>query len=322
MKAIRVHEQGGPETLLYEEVPIPQPGEGEVRVKIEAAGVNYIDTYHRSGQYKLEPPFTPGMEGGGIVDAVGKGVTAVSPGDKVAYAMHIGAYADYAIVPAWRLVKVPESVDIDVATAVMLQGTTAHYLTHATYPIRDNDIVLIHAAAGGVGLLLVQMAKLRGAKVIGTVSTEEKAALAQAQGADEIILYTQTDFEEAVKELTGGKGVHVVYDGVGQTTFHKGLDCLRPRGYMVLYGQASGAVEPVDPQILNRKGSLFLTRPSLGHYTATQEETQMRATDLFTWINSGMLDVHIDRTFPLSDAPAAHRYIEGRRTKGKLLLVP
>lgn len=322
MKAVRIHQTGGPQALLYEEVPLPEPGSGEVRVKIEAAGVNYIDTYHRNGQYKQALPFTPGMEGGGVVDAVGEGVTAVTPGDRVAYAMQIGAYADYAIVPAWRLVHVPDPVEIKVGTAVMLQGMTAHYLTHSTYPIQDGDTVLVHAAAGGVGLLLVQIAKLRGARVIGTTSTPEKAELAQRHGADDVILYTETDFVSAVQDLTSGHGVHVIYDGVGQTTFRPGLDCLRPRGYMVLYGQASGPVEALDPQILNQKGSLFLTRPSLGHYAASQEETQQRANDLFGWIASDDLHVRIDRTFPLSEAADAHRYIEGRRTKGKLLLLP
>lgn len=322
MKAIRIHEHGDPDVLLYEEVPLPEPGHGEVRVKIEAAGVNYVDIYHRRGLYKQPLPFTPGMEGGGSVDKVGEGVTAVSAGQRVAYAMQIGSYAEYAIVPARTLVKVPQEMDIESATAVMLQGMTAHYLSCSTYPIQKGDAVLIHAAAGGVGLLLVQMAKLRGARVIGTTSTAEKADLARKRGADEIVLYNQTDFVEAVRQFTQGEGVAVIYDGVGQTTFYKGLDCLRPRGYMVLYGQASGPVSSFDPQILNQKGSLFLTRPSLGHYAATQEEIQMRADDLFNWMKSGTLDVRVDQNFPLSEAAAAHRYIEGRRTKGKLLLLP
>ncbi len=322
MKAIQIKQTGAPEVLLYTDVPQPEPGPGEVRVKIEAAGVNFIDTYHRNGEYKLELPSTPGMEGGGIVDAVGEGVTAVSPGDRVAYAMHRGAYAEYAIVPAWRLVIVPEDVPIETATAVMLQGMTAHYLTHSTYLIRAGDTVLIHAAAGGMGLLLVQIASLRGARVIGTVSTQEKADLAEEYGADEIIRYTETDFVEAVKELTRGKGVNVIYDGVGQTTFHKGLDCLKPRGMMVLYGQASGPVEPIDPQILNQKGSLFLTRPSLAHYSADHEEIESRTDDLFDWIASDAIQVRIDQTYPLSEAAEAHRYLEARQTKGKLLLLP
>jgi NADPH2:quinone reductase len=256
------------------------------------------------------------------VDALGPDVTGVAPGDRVVYAMHLGSYADYAIVPAWRLVIVPDELEIEVATAAMLQGLTAHYLTHGAYPVKAGDTVLIHAAAGGTGLLLVQMARLLGARIIGTASTKEKADLALEQGADEIILYEDTDFEEAVKRLTNGQGVNVVYDGVGQATFSKGLNCLRPRGFMVLFGQASGPVEPVDPQILNRKGSLFLTRPSLAHYTASKEEIQMRANDLFGWLTSGDLHVRIDRTFPLSEATAAHHYIEDRRTKGKLLLMP
>lgn len=322
MKAIQIQKTGTPDVLLYIDVPQPEPGRGEVRVKIEAAGVNYIDTYHRSGQYGLELPIILGMEGAGVVDAVGEGVTAVSPGDRVAYAMHMGANAEYAIVPAWKLVKVPEEVKLEVAAAVMLQGMTAHYLTHSTYLVQAGDTVLVHAAAGGVGLLLVQIASLRGARVIGTVSTQEKAELAEEYGADDIIRYTETDFVEAVKELTKGKGVNVIYDGVGKATFYRGLDCLKPRGMMALYGQASGAVESFDPQILNQKGSLFLTRPSLGHYTTTQEEIESRADDLFDWIASDAIQVHIDRTYPLSEAAEAHRYIEGRHTKGKLLLLP
>jgi NADPH:quinone reductase len=322
VKAIRIHQPGNPGVLRYEDVPVPEAGRGEVRVKIEAAGVNYIDTYHRRGLYKQALPFTPGTEGSGVVDAIGEGVTGLSPGDRVAYAMQIGAYAEFAVVPAWRLVKVPDEMALEIAGAVMLQGMTAHYLTHSTYPLGPDDTVLIHAAAGGVGLLLVQIARLRGARVIGTTSTEEKAELAWEHGAHEIILYTETDFVEAVERLTGGAGVSVVYDGVGQSTFLQGLDCLRPRGYMVLYGQASGPVDPMDPQLLNRKGSLFLTRPSLGHYAASSEEIQLRADMLFGWVRSGSLHVRIDKTFPLSEAAAAHDYIEGRRTKGKLLLLP
>lgn len=321
MKAIRIHQHGGPEVLLYEDAPLPEPGPGEARVKIEAAGVNYIDTYHRRGSYEQAMPFTPGMEGGGVVDALGEGVTAVSLGDRVAYAMHIGSYAEYAIVPSWRLVKVPDGIETEVAAASMLQGMTAQYLTRTTYPVKTGDTVLIHAAAGGVGLLLVQVAGLLGARVIGTASTAEKAELAKEYGADEIILYDDTDFEKEVERLTEGKGVDAVYDGVGQATFGKSLNCLRPRGYMVLFGQASGPVKPIDPQLLNQKGSLFLTRPTLSHYAASREETQMRADDLFGWIASGDLKVRIDRSFPLAEAAAAHRYIEGRRTKGKLLLL-
>jgi NADPH2:quinone reductase len=322
VNAIQIQQTGGPETLLYTDISQPEPGPGEARVKIKVAGVNYIDTYHRSGQYDQALPFTPGMEAGGVVDAVGEGVTAVSPGDRVAYAMQIGAYADYAIVPAWKLVKVPEDVKMELATALMLQGMTAHYLTHSTYLVQAGDTVLVHAAAGGVGLLLVQIAGLRGARVIGTVSTQEKAEIAEEYGADDIIRYTETDFVEAVKELTNGKGVNVIYDGVGQATFRKGLDCLKPRGMMALYGQASGPVESFDPQILNQNGSLFLARPSLAHYAASQEEIEDRTDDLFDWIASDAIQVRIDRTYPLSEAAEAHRYIEDRRTKGKLLLLP
>ncbi|MCA9971837.1 MAG: quinone oxidoreductase [Anaerolineales bacterium] len=322
MKAIRVHHHGDPDVLQLEDVPLPEPGPDEVRVKIEAAGVNYIDTYHRRGQYAQDRPFTPGMEGGGVVDTVGAGVLTLAPGDRVAYAMQIGAYAECAIVPASRLVTLPDGVSTELAAAVMLQGMTAHYLTHSAYPIQSGDTVLVHAAAGGVGLLLVQLAKLRGARVIGTTSTPEKAALARAHGADEVILYTETDFETAVRDLTKDEGVHAVYDGVGKDTFRRGLDCLRPRGYMVLYGQASGPVAPIDPQILNQKGSLFLTRPSLRHYAADQAELTRRAEDLFGWIAAGELRVHVGRTYPLADAAAAHADLEGRRTTGKLLLQP
>lgn len=322
MKAIQVHQPGGPEALQLEEIPLPEPGPGEVRVKLAAAGVNFIDTYHRSGAYPLEPPFTLGMEGAGTVDAVGDGVTAVSPGDGVAYAMHRGSYAEYALVPDWRLVPVPDNVTLDTAAAMMLQGMTAHYLTHDTYAIQSGDTVLVHAAAGGMGLLLVQLAKLLGARVIGTTSTREKADLARQFGADDVILYTETDFEAETLHLTDDEGVHTVYDGVGKTTFLKGLNCLRPRGTMALYGQASGKVDPIDPQILNQKGSLFLARPSLAHHTRSREEITQRATDLFGWVASGQLTIRIDKTFPLAEAPAAHRYLEGRKTKGKLLLLP
>jgi NADPH:quinone reductase len=322
VKAIRIHQHGDPEVLLYEDVPLPEPGRGEVRVRIEAAGVNYIDTYHRRGLYRQTLPFTPGTEGGGVVDALGEGVTSVSSGDRVVYARQLGAYADYAIVPDWQLVKIPDEVTIEVATAVILQGMTAHYLTHSTYSVGPKDTVLVHAAAGGVGLLLVQIGRLRGARVIGTTSTEEKAGLAKEYGADEVILYSETDFVAEVRRLTDGAGVNVVYDGVGQTTFLKSLDCLRPRGYMVLYGQASGPVEPFDPQLLHHKGSLFLTRPSLGHYATTSDEIRLRANALLGWLASGALRCRIDRTFPLSQAVAAHHYIEGRLTRGKVLLLP
>lgn len=322
MKAVRVHSFGGPEVLSYEEVPLPEPGPGEARVKVEAAGVNFIDIYHRTGQYRGQLPLTLGMEAAGVVDAIGAGVTEVQPGDRVAYAMQQGSYAEYAIVPAWKLVPVPDAIDLRSAAAVMLQGMTAHYLTHSTYPLQPGDTVLVHAAAGGVGLLLVQLAKRRGARVIGTVSTEEKARLAREMGADEVILYTQADFETEVRRLTDGRGVDVVYDSVGRATFDKSLNCLRPRGYLVLYGQSSGAVPPFDPQVLNAKGSLFLTRPSLGHYAATREELLERANELFQWMIAGELTVRIDQTYPLAEAAAAHQYMEGRQTKGKVLLIP
>jgi NADPH2:quinone reductase len=322
MRAIRVHDYGGPEVLRLEDLPVPEPGPGEARVKIAAAGVNFIDIYHRSGQYKGVLPMTPGMEAAGVVDAVGPDVSDVQVGDRVVYAMRQGAYAEYAIVPATMLAPVPEGIDLHQAAAVMLQGMTAHYLTHSTYPLRPGDVALIHAAAGGVGLLLVQITKRCGARVIGTVSTEEKAKLARDAGADDIILYTQEDFSAAVRRLTDGAGVHVVYDSVGKTTFEGSLNCLRPRGYMVLFGQSSGAVPPFDPQVLNAKGSLFLTRPSLGHYLLTRDELLWRAGDLFAWMAAGELKVRIDATYPLEQAAEAHRALASRATSGKLLLLP
>ena len=322
MRAIRVHAFGGAEVLQYEEAPLPVPGPGEARVKIEAAGVNFIDIYHRTGRYQGQLPMVLGVEAAGVVDAVGPQVTEVQVGDRVAYAMQQGTYAEYAVVPAWKLVPLPDAIDIRQAAAVMLQGMTAHYLTHNTYPLQPGETALVHAAAGGVGLLLVQIAKRRGARVIGTVSTEEKAALARQAGADEVIRYTEQDFEAETRRLTGGAGVHVVYDSVGKATFGKSLNCLRPRGYMVLFGQSSGAVAPFDPQLLNTKGSLFLTRPSLGHYIADRKELLWRAGDLFAWIAAGELNVRIDQTFPLAEAAEAHRSMEGRKTKGKVLLIP
>lgn len=320
MRAIRVHEYGSPEVMRLEEIDLPEPGPGEVRVMLETAGVNFVDTYQRSGQYNMSLPYTPGSEGGGVVDTLGPEVEGLAPGDPVAYAMQLGAYADYAVVPAWKLVPVPPGVNLLTATAAMLQGMTAHYLTHDTYPIQSGDTALIHAAAGGVGLLLVQLAKLRGARVIGTVSTGEKELLAREAGADEIIRYTEQDFEDEVRRLTDGRGVDVVYDSVGRDTFYKSLNCLRPRGYMVLFGQSSGAVEPIDPQILNQKGGLFLTRPALHHYNHDRAEVLRRANDLFDWIGSGQLSVRIDKTFPLAEAAEAHRYLESRQSKGKMLL--
>src|SRR5579859_5388532 len=322
MKAIRIHKFGGTEELSYDDVPQPEPKAGEVRVKQAAVGVNFIDIYHRKGLYHNPLPFTLGGEGSGTVESIGDGVTDLKVGDRVAYASVPAAYAEYVVAPAARMVPVPENVPLEQAAAVMLQGMTAHYLATSTYPIQPGDTVLIHAAAGGAGQLLTQIAKLHGARVIGTVSTEEKADLARSNGADEVILYTKEDFEEATKRLTNGKGVDAVYDSVGKTTFNQSLNCLRPRGYMVLFGQSSGPVEPINPQILNAKGSLFLTRPTLVHYTATREELLQRSGDLFAWIAAGKLRVRIDRSFPLAQAAEAHQYLEGRQTKGKVVLIP
>src|ERR1041385_534442 len=313
MKVVRVHQYGGLEALTHEDLPVPEPGEGEARVKIEAIGVNFIDIYHRIGRYQGSLPLTLGQEAAGTVDAVGPNVTEVKPGDRVAYGSVQGSYAEYAIAPAWRLVPIPAGVDAKQAAAIMIQGTTAHYLTHSTYPLKDGDTALVHAAGGGTGQLLVQLAKKRGARVIGTVSTEEKAALAREAGADEVILYTQTDFETEVKRWTNNRGVDVVYDSVGKDTFDRSLNCLRWRGYMVLYGASSGAVPPLDPQVLNAKGSLFLTRPFLAHYTADRDEILWRVTDLFHWIAAGELKVRIDKTFSLAAAAEAQRYLEGRQ---------
>ena len=322
MKTVRVHQYGGLEALQYEDVPRPEPGEGEARVKIEAIGVNFIDIYHRIGRYQNSLPLTLGQEAAGTVDAVGPNVTDVRPGDRVVYASVQGSYAEYAIVPGWRLVTIPEQVDSRHAAAVILQGMTAHYLTHSTYPLKAGEIALIHAAGGGTGQLLVQVAKRRGARVIGTASTEEKAALAREAGADDVILYTQTDFVAEVKRLTNNAGVDVVYESVGKDTFDQSLNCLRRRGYLVLFGQSSGSVPPLDPQILNAKGSLFLTRPTLGHYTADRAELLGRVNDLLSWIAAGELKVRIDKTFPLAEAGKAHQYLEDRLSKGKVLLIP
>lgn len=322
MKVVRVHQYGGLEALKVEEVPIPEPKEGETRVKIEAIGVNFIDIYHRIGRYQGSLPLTLGQEAAGTVDAVGPNVTDVKPGDRVAYASVQGAYAEYAIVPAWRLVPMPTGIDTQQAAAVLLQGMTAHYLTCSTYPLKAGETALVHAAGGGTGQLLVQIAKRQGARVIGTVSTEEKAMLAREAGVDEIIFYTQADFEAEVKRLTNNVGVDVVYDSVGKDTFDKSLNCLRRRGYMVLFGQSSGSVPPVDPQTLNAKGSLYLTRPFLGHYTADRAELMWRVNDLFTWIVSGELKVRIDKTFSLAEVAEAHQYLESRQSKGKILLIP
>lgn len=322
MKAVRVHQFGGLEALKVEDSPMAEPGQGETRVKTEAIGVNFLDIYQRIGRYQGKPPFTLGQEAAGTVDAVGPGVTDLKPGDRVAYASVQGSYAEYAIVPAWRLVPIPEALDVQQAAAAMVQGMTAHYLAFSTYPLKAGETALVHAAGGGTGQMLVQVAKRCGARVIGTVSSEEKAMLAREAGTDEIILYTQVDFETEVKRLTENAGVDVVYDSVGKDTFDKGLNCLRRRGYMVLYGASSGPVPPVDPQILNAKGSLYLTRPYIGHYTADRAELLERANDVFNWLAAGELKVHIDKTFPLTDVAEAHRYLEGRQSKGKILLIP
>lgn len=322
MRAIRVQAYGEPSVMQLDEVSLPEPGAGEARVAIEAAGVNFIDTYQRSGQYKVPLPFTPGQEGAGTVTAVGPGVSEVKVGDRVAYASQLGSYASEAIVPVRMLVPVPAGMSMQQAAAVMLQGMTAHYLSHSTYPLKKGETALVHAAGGGVGQLLVQLAKRRGARVIGTVSTDEKAELARAAGADEIIFYTRVDFAEETRRLTDGRGVDVVYDSVGKTTFDQSLNALRPRGYLVLYGQSSGAVAAFDPQILNAKGGLFLTRPSLGHYTADRAELMERSGDLFRWISAGELTLRIDRTYPLVEAAAAHQYLADRQTRGKVLLIP
>ncbi len=322
MKAIRVHANGGPEVLRLDDLPDPAPGTGEAVVKIEAAGLNYIDVYYRTGLYKTQLPFTLGLEGAGVVTAVAPNVTEVRVGDRVAYTGVPGAYAQLAAVPAARLVKLPEGLDSRVGAAAMLQGMTAHYLTHATYPLKSGDWCLVHAAAGGVGLLLCQMAKMRGARVIGTVSTEAKAKLARDAGAEEVILYTTQDFEAEVKRITGGAGVRVVYDSVGKTTFDKSLNCLALRGMLALYGQSSGSVASLDPAVLNQKGSLFLTRPSLFHHVATREELLQRAGEVLGWIKAGRLKLRVDLTLPLAQAAEAHRQLEGRQTTGKVLLIP
>ena len=322
MHCIRVHQTGGPEVLRYESLDRPAPGPGQALVQVEAAGLNFIEVYQRTGRYKVPLPFTPGTEAAGRVVALGAGVSALKVGDQVASQNFAGSYAEYALAPADRLVPLPAGVSPQVGAAVMLQGMTAHYLACSTFPLRRGHSCLIHAAAGGVGLLLCQIARRQGARVIGTVSTEEKAALAREAGADEVILYTRQDFVAETKRLTGGAGVHVVYDSVGHTTFAKGFDCLVPRGMMVLFGQSSGPVDPIDPQLLNQKGSLFLTRPSLPHYVATRAELLERANAILSWVAKGTLQVRIEREFPLPAAAEAHRELESRRTTGKLLLIP
>jgi NADPH:quinone reductase len=320
MKAILVQHPGGAENMQLAEVPMPQPGPGQARVRIAASGVNFIDIYFRTGLYKADIPIALGSEGAGIVDAVGAGVTEVAPGDRVAYAMARGSYAEYAIVPAAQLVNIPDGLDFQTAAAVMLQGMTAHYLTHSTFALKRGDTCLVHAAAGGAGGLIVQMAHMLGARVFGTVSTEEKARVARESGADETILYTGQDFEAEVKRLTGGRGVDVVYDSVGRTTFEKSLNSLHPRGTLALFGQSSGPVPPFDPAILNTMGSLYLTRPGLGHYLLTRDELLWRAGDVLDQVASGRLKLRIAGVYPLAEAVAAHRDLEGRKTAGKLLL--
>jgi NADPH:quinone reductase len=320
MKSIQVQETGGPEKMQVVDVPTPVPGPGQALVRIAASGVNFIDVYFRTGLYKADLPLTPGSEAAGTVEAVGPGVAEVAPGDRVAYAMARGAYAEYAVVPVAQLVPIPDGLDFETAAAAMLQGMTAHYLTHSTFPLKPGDTCLVHAAAGGAGGLIVQMAKMRGARVFGTVSTEEKARIARGHGVDEAILYTERDFAAEVGRLTDGRGADVVYDSVGRTTFEKSLGSLRPRGMLVLFGQSSGAVPPFDPGILNARGSLFLTRPSLAHYVLTRDELLRRAGDVLNWVASGKLKLRIDRTYPLAEAASAHRDLEGRKTAGKLLL--
>ncbi len=322
MKAIRVNAPGGVEALRLEDLPLPSPAAGQAVVKIAAAGVNFMDVYQRTGQYKTPLPLTLGQEAAGVVTAVGPGVKDVRVGDRVAYTSVQGAYAEYAAVPADRLVALPDGVSAHQGAAAMLQGITAHYLATSTYPLKAGDTCLVHAAAGGLGLLLVQIAKRRGARVIGTVSTKEKAALARDAGADEVIAYTERDFEAEVRQLTDGSGVQVVYDSVGKTTFDKGLNVLARRGMMVLCGQSSGAVGPFDPQLLNQKGSLFLTRPTIAHYIATRSELVARAADVLEWVRAGTLKLRIGLELPLAQAAEAHRRLEGRQTTGKVLLIP
>ncbi len=320
MKAIQVREPGGPEKMELVEVATPTPGSGQALVRIASTGVNFIDIYFRTGLYKADLPISLGSEASGVVEAVGPGVTEVAPGDRVAYAMARGSYAEYALVPAAMLVKLPDDLDLQTAAAAMLQGMTAHYLTHSTYALKSGDTCLVHAAAGGAGGLTVQMAKMIGARVIGTVSTQEKAKIARDHGADDVILYTEQEFDVEVKRLTGGRGVDVVYDSVGKSTFEKSLNSLRPRGLMALFGQSSGPVPPTDLNILNGKGSLYVTRPSLGHYVAQRDELLWRAGDVLQWVAAGKLKLRIDRSYPLAEAAAAHRDLEGRKTAGKLLL--
>jgi NADPH2:quinone reductase len=322
MKAVRIHQVGGPENLQHEDMPQPAPKPGEAVVKIEAAGVNFIDTYHRTGLYKNQLPLTLGVEGAGVVSAIGDGVTRVKVGDRVAWTNIPGSYAEFVAAPADRLVALPAGLSAQQGAAAMLQGMTAHYLALTTFPLKPGDVCLVHAGAGGVGLLLTQIAAFRGARVITTVSTEDKARLSREAGATDVVFYTKQDFEAEVKRIAGGRGVDVAYDSVGQTTFLKSLNCLRPRGMMVLFGQSSGAVAPFDPLMLSQKGSLFLTRPTLVNYIASRDDLEQRSSDIFTWIADGSLRLRMEFEFALKDAAEAHRALEGRRTTGKVLLVP
>lgn len=322
MKAVRVHQTGGPDVLTLDDLPRPEPKPGELLVELEAIGVNFIDTYQRQGLYKLPLPFTLGVEGAGTVKSIGSEVRDTRVGDRVAFAMTQGTYAEYVCVPVSKTVALPESIRPETGAAMMVQGVTAQYLTRSTFPLAAGQTALVHAAAGGVGLLLVQIGKILGARVIGTVSTEEKAALAREAGADEVINYSTTDFEPEVRRLTAGAGVDVVYESVGKTTFDRSLNCLKPRGYLVLFGQSSGPVPALDPQVLNARGSLFLTRPSLAHYMRTREELQRRVDELLQWISRGRLKLTVGARYPLDSAAMAHSDLESRKTTGKVVLIP
>lgn len=322
MKAIVVHEAGGPENLVLEQVPDPEPGPEDVLVEVESVGLNFIDTYHRGGLYPLDFPFTPGVEGAGTVIEIGEDVSDIEVGEKVGWVNALGTYASRQVVPAESAIPIPDDLEVDVAAAALLQGMTAHYLATDTFPVSKGDNCLIHAGAGGVGLLLTQIARMNDAYIITTVGSREKAELSRAAGADEVIVYTETDFQEAVEDLLGPNEIHVVFDGVGAATFEKGLDVLRPRGMMVTFGNASGPVPEISPLILARKGSLFLTRPTMAHYLQTREDLLARANDLFDWITAGNLEVRIGAEYPLEQAADAHRALEGRQTTGKVLLHP
>jgi NADPH:quinone reductase len=322
MRAIQITQTGGPEVLVLRELPTPEPGPGQVFIQIEACGVNFVDVYQREGRYPVQLPFIPGQEAAGTVVALGADVTSAKVGDRVAWCHVMGTYAEYAVAPVSKLIVIPEGISTRQAAAAMLQGMTAHYLAHSTYPIQRGDDVLIHAGAGGVGLLLIQMAKHLGARVITTVSTDEKATLAHRAGADEVILYTREEFAPKVRQLAGGRGVPVVYDSVGKTTFDGSLACLRTRGMMVLYGGSSGAVPPFDLIQLSTKGSLFITRPTMKDYTATREEYELRAGDVLRWVAEGSLKLRLEHNYPLAEAGQAHRDLEARKTTGKVLLIP